>query len=378
MRQTKLPAVFMRGGTSKGLFFHERDLPEDVASRERFLLSAFGSPDPYGRQLNGMGGGISSLSKAIIVRPSGRSDADLDFLHGQVAIDRPMVDWSANCGNLSSAVGPFALDTALIKPNAATETVVRLHNLNTGALIHARTPLVDGIFSPEGRFAMPGVSGTGARIALEYLHPGAPGSGHLFPGGSVTNRVTLPEGIFTVTASYATLPVAWVRAEEVGLDATLPPDKIDADGRAMALLEAIRREAAVWMGLAATPEQAKLASPKVGIVARPRDYQALDGSLIRSGDADILVRMISMARAHKAVPLTGAMCLAATRLVPNSIPFEACERPTAGPEVRIATPSGVVTVGAMLVPDSNPPVVDRTIVYTTARRLMEGWVYGTS
>lgn len=365
----------MRGGTSKGVFFHEHDLPADGDALDRLLLSMFGSPDPFGRQLNGMGGGISSTSKVIIVRRSTRADADIDYLHGQVSVDRPSVDWSANCGNLSAAIGPFALAEGLVFARGGAEAVVRLHNLNTGALIHARFPVIDGAYCPDGEFVMPGVGGTGARIALEYLRPGAPDDGVLFPSGKPAETVVLSDRDIEITASYAALPVAWVRAEDVGLDPTLLPDAIDANRGLAALLEDIRREAAVRMGLAATPVSANLAAPKLGIVARPQSYVTLSGETVAEGDADVLVRMISMERAHKASPLTGAMCLAATCLAPGTVPHSVC-RTGAGPEIRIATPSGVLTVGAVLDLSGAVPKPDRTITYATARRLMDGWVYG--
>jgi len=377
MQRLKLPVVFMRGGTSKGLFFHERALPAEPETRDRFLLSAMGSPDPYGRQLDGMGGGISSLSKIIIIRRSTHPEADIDYLHGQVAVDRPVIDYSANCGNLSSAVGPFALEEGLISAGNEPEKLIRLHNLNTGKLIDARIPLRDGGFSPEGDFAMPGVAGSGNRIALEYLSPGKPGLNGLFPSGHAAETVELPGGVScTISAAYASLPCVFVRAEEVGLRATMPPDEIDADRPAMALLEAIRREAGVRMGLATTLDEVPLASPKVGIVAAPADYTALDGTAIQAGSIDLLIRMISMGRAHKAVPLTGAMCLAATCLAAGSVP-RACSGGIGGPEVRVGTPSGVLTVGAVLGSASDNPPVDRTIVYATARRLMDGQVHGS-
>ena len=172
----RLPVVFMRGGTSKGLFFHERDLPKFGPARDAALLSAMGSPDPYGRQLNGMGGGISSLSKTIVVRRSDRDDADIEFLHGQVAVDSALVDYSANCGNLSAAVGPFAIDEGLFEASGDGTVTVRIFNQNSGALIHAEVPIAGGRFNPHGRFVMPGISGSASQIALQYLRPGAGGT----------------------------------------------------------------------------------------------------------------------------------------------------------------------------------------------------------
>jgi 2-methylaconitate cis-trans-isomerase PrpF len=369
----RLPVVYMRGGTSKGLFFHERDLPEPGAERDALLLRALGSPDPYRRQLNGMGGGISSLSKTIVVRRSERADADIEFLHGQAAVDRPVVDYSANCGNLSAAVGPFAIDEGLFAAPAMGEAALRILNLNSGTLIEAKVPVSDGRFDPHGDFAMPGVSGTASRIALQYLRPGAKGTRTLFPTGSLSDRLTTSDGEFTVMLAVATLPVIWLRAEAVGLNAAIMPDDQDADVGALARLERIRRAGALRMGLAPTLDQVADASPKIGLIGAPRDYAALDGELVRAEAFDVMARMISMGRAHKASPLTGAMCLAAGCLAGGPVTRGVC-RPLSGPDVRIGTPSGVLTVGAALDRSAEPPGVERTMVYSTARRLMDGWV----
>jgi len=370
MTRHRLPVVFMRGGTSKGLFFHERDLPTDPMLRDRLLLSAMGSPDPFGRQLNGMGGGISSLSKVIIVRPSEHPDADIEYLHGQVAVDRSEIDYSGNCGNLSAAVGPFAIDEKLFPAGPDGERRVRLHNLNSGALIHARIPVRDGGFEPTGDFPVAGVAGFGSRVALDYLSPGAP----LLPSGRAIDRLQTSAGEILATAANASMPCVFVRAEDVGLTADQTPDAIEANTGAMALLEEIRRAAGQLMGLAATADAVPLATPKVGIIAPPSAYRALDGSLIQAGDIDILVRVLSMGRVHKAVPLTAAMCLAAACLAEGSLPHHAAGRPK-GPEIRLGAASGVVTVGALVGGSPNSPVVDGSIVYATARRLMEGAVF---
>ena len=371
MTRHRLPVVFMRGGTSKGLFFHEHDLPIDPILRDKLLLSAMGSPDPFGRQLNGMGGGLSSLSKVIIVRPSRRPDADIDYLHGQVAVDRPEIDYSGNCGNLSAAVGPFAIDEKLIPAGPDGDQRVRLHNLNSGALIHARVPVRDGGFEPTGDFPLPGVAGFGSRVALDYLGAGAA----LFPSGRAVNRLRTSVGEIEATAAVASMPCVFVRAADVGLSADQTPDAIEADAAAMALLEEIRRAAGVLMGLAATADKVPLATPKVGIVAPPAPYRALDGSLVQAADCDLLVRVLSMGKPHKALPLTAAMCLAAACLAEGSLPRQAAAEPS-GPEIRLGAASGVVAVGSRLSGSPNNPTVEGSIVYATARRLMEGAVYG--
>jgi 2-methylaconitate cis-trans-isomerase PrpF len=375
---TAIPAVFMRGGTSKGIFLHESHLPPPGTERDALLLRLMGSPDPYGRQLNGMGGGISSLSKVIILRRAAPDDpdAEVEFIHGQVAVDRDVVDWSANCGNLSVAVGPFALDEGLVAPVVQDGlATIRIRNLNSGTLIGARVPVRAGRYNPFGDFSLAGVAGRGARVALDYARPGVPGTSALFPTGRASEEIALPGGpTVRVTLAHATLPMVWLCAEDVGVDATASPDAIEVDARALAWLEALRREGAVRMGLAASPEEARLAAPKIGMIAAPRDAVALDGRPIPAGEADIVARVISMGRPHKAIPLTGAMCLAAATQVPGSVPHDLATRWADGAGLRVSTPSGVVTVDALVGPGEAPEVL-RVTTYSTARRLMDGRVY---
>ncbi len=371
MARHRLPTVLMRGGTSKGLFFHERDLPEAPDLRDRLLLSAMGSPDPFGRQLNGMGGGLSSVSKVIIVRPSHHPDADIEYLHGQIAVDRALIDYSANCGNLSTAVGAFAIDEGLFPAGNGTEQRVRLHNLNSGALIHAQIPIRDGRVEEDGDFVLPGVAGTGSRIALEYLNAGVP----LLPTGQAREIITLPDGRpCQVTIADASLACVFVNAVDVGLDAGLSPDAIDANSDAMALLDFIRREAGLRLGMAASPDLVPLSTPKVAVIGPPAPYTALDGALTPADACDLLARVISMDKTHKAIPLTVAMCLAAAALSEGSVPGQ-WARSISGPEVRIGAASGVVPVGALLAGDRKNPTLLGTTAYATARRLMDGAVY---
>jgi 2-methylaconitate cis-trans-isomerase PrpF len=370
-----VPAVFMRGGTSKGVFLHERDLPPAGAARDALLLRIMGSPDPYGRQLDGMGGGISSLSKVIVVRTAREAGAEIEYIHGQVSVDQAVVDWSANCGNLSGAVGPFAIDEGLVAARAGTDglAVVRLRNLNSGTLIQARVPVREGRHDPVGDFAVAGVAGTGARVALDYLRPGLGGTATLFPTGAVREVLEVGGRRFAATLAAAAMPMVWLLAEEVGVDAAARPEAIEADEAAMVLLDALRRAGAVRMGLAPDAAAAKLASPKVGVVAAPRAAVALDGRPIAAGEADLLARVVSMERVHRAIPLTGAMCLAAAVLAEGSVPHD-CAGAAPSRGVRVSTPSGVVTVDALLGPGT-PPVVERVTTYSTARRLFDGRVW---
>ena len=380
--QRRIPAVFVRGGTSRALVFHRADLPADQAAWDRLFLAALGSPDPTGRQLDGLGGGISSLSKVAVVGPASRPDADVDYTFGQVEVTRPFVDYRGNCGNISSAIGPFAIDERLV-PAREPETLVRIHNTNTRKLIHARVPVVSGGAAVRGGFALPGVPGLGARIALEFLDPGGAVTGRLLPTGRPQD-VLEASGAGAVTASLvdATNPMVFVRAKDLGLEGTESPDALDADRHLAARLEAIRAAAAVRIGLAADPERATRetpAVPKVAIVAPPASYRTLGGTEIAVEAIDLVSRVISMGKAHRAYALTGAMCLAVAARLPGTVAHEAAGGLTWAGDVRIGHPSGVLPVAASVTPDPTGippgvPIVRSVTVYRTARRLMEGFV----
>jgi hypothetical protein len=369
----RIPAAFMRGGTSKGLFFHERDLPPPGEQRDRLLLRAMGSPDLHGRQLDGMGGGVSSVSKVIIVRPAIESGTEVEFLHGQVAVDRPVIDYSANCGNLAAAVGPFAVDEGLLQPSKAERMTLRLRNLNTGILLNATLDLADGRYNPSGAFETPGVMSAGSRIVLEYLQPGLRGTNTLFPTGNAAENLIIEGRNIETTCATAAVPMVWVDAAALDLDPTIMPVALNADLAALELLEELRRAGAARMGLLGADGEAKLAIPKIGILGKPRDYTALNGDRISASDFDILARVISMGRAHLATPLIAAMCLAAVAQTEGTLAqrFSKNHRP---PKLRIGTPSGIVTVGALLNHEGPLPTIERTISYSSARRLMDGWV----
>jgi 2-methylaconitate cis-trans-isomerase PrpF len=374
MGQRAIPAVFMRGGSSKGVFFHARDLPGDRSALDPILLSVIGSPDPYGRQLDGMGGGISSLSKAVIIGPPTRPDCDVDYTFAQVSVDRPVVDWASNCGNLSSAVGPFAVDEGLVAAGDVRsgdgEALVRIHQVNTSKVIHARFPVAGGKAVVTGGFAIAGVAGTGARIRLDFLDPGGAGTGRLLPTGKPRDVLDVPGfGPVPVSMVDAANPIVFVAAGNLGLTGTELPDAIEARPEVMAALDWIRRRAAVAMGMAARPEDAPLSVPKVAMLAAPAGYRTLDGQTVGADAQDIAVRMISMERAHRAVPLTGAMCLGVAARLPGTV-AHALARAAGGDEVRVANPSGVLSVGAV-VEDGE---AKSALVFRTARRLMQGEV----
>lgn len=382
MDQTTVPAVFMRGGTSKGLFFKEADLPARPAERDRILLAALGSPDAYGRQLDGMGGGISSLSKAMIVGPSSRPGVDVDYTFGQVAVDLPRVDYKANCGNLSSAVGAFAVDEGLLPLPADTGTVlVRMYNTNTRKVVHCHVPLSGRKARVCGGLSIDGVTGTGAAIRLDFLDPGGSACRSLLPTGRPIDLLDAGEaGQIEVTIVDATNPVAFVNAGSVGLTATETAEQLRRDGRLLQRLERIRRAAAVLSGLATSLEDAAenwQSSPKIAVVAAPSDVRLPDGRALAATEVDLNVRMISMGLPHGAVPLTGAMCVAAAALIEGSLANAVARRRPSGSNdlVRVGHASGVLPVAASVRIAGGVFVAETASVFRTARRLMSGLVY---
>jgi 2-methylaconitate isomerase len=364
MPQRKIRAVYMRGGTSRAVFFHETDLPPAGEARDRIVLAAVGSPDPYGRQLDGLGGGISSLSKACIIGSSTHPDADVDYTFAQVDVRRPVVDLSGNCGNCSSAVGPFAIDERLVRA-VEGETVVRIHNTNTKKLIVARVPVAGGEAAVAGDFVLPGVAGRGARIALDFLDPGGAATGRLLPSGRPREGL---EGL-TVSLVDATNPMVFVRAAELGLTGTERPEALDADRALGDRLEAIRVAAAARMGV---PGSAAI--PKIALVAPPAAFTALDGVRYEREAADVLARVISMGNCHRAFALTAAMCLAVASRIEGTVVRESLGASGPAGDVRLGHPSGVLPIDAAVGLHHGEPHAERVTVYRTARRLMEGWV----
>ena len=373
MTQRFIPAAFIRGGSSKGVFFHAKDLPNSRAEIDPILLAVLGSPDDYGRQLNGMGGGISSLSKAVIIGPPTHPDADVDYTFAQVSVDKPVVDWKGNCGNLSSAVGPFVVDEGLVHV-ADGEALVRIHQVNTRKIIHARFPVRNGKAEVRGDFVIAGVSGSGARIRLDFLSPGGTQTPNLLPTGNPVD--TLHVDGLTIEASLvdAANPAAFIHAAALGLTGAELPEEIEARADLMALLDRLRRAAGIAMGLGATPEAIGLASPRIALVAAPQASRTLDGKLLDPALHDIQVRMLSMERPHRAVPMTGAMCLAVACRIEGSIPHAVATHGTRADEIRVAHPSGVVAVGAEVRQDISGWYADSAVVFRTQRRLMQGAV----
>ena len=373
MSQYGYNAVFMRGGTSKGVFFRQNDLPAELAARDEIFVHALGSPDAYGRQLNGMGGGVSSVSKAVIVGPPSVAEADVDYTFAQVVIDRPEVDYSATCGNLSSAIGPFAVDQGLVAAQDGQQTV-RVFNTNTKKIYHATFTVKGGLFAPAGDFEIPGVSGTGSRIRLDYLDPGGATSGKLLPSGSALDVLDVP-GIGEVEASLvdATNAVVFIAACRLGKTALESVAELEADATFMQAIDAVRRVAAVKMGLAETPETASLGNPKIGMVGPADDSISLSGAAIKGDDADLSARLISMGQVHRVLPLTGSMCLGVACRIPGTVPNLICKEQDG--DIRLANPSGILPVDANVVVDGNVVTAKSCTVYRTARPLMAGQVF---
>jgi 2-methylaconitate cis-trans-isomerase PrpF len=377
MKQVRIPAVFMRGGTSKAIMFLERDLPDNRSLWDRIFVAALGSPDPNGRQLDGMGGGLSSLSKVCIIGPSTRRDADIDYTFAQVAIRSGSVDYSGNCGNMSSAVGPFAVDEGLVESNGA-EARIRIHNTNTRKIIISRFALDDGRAAVDGDFVLPGVAGTGAHIRLDFLDPGGAGTGKLLPTGNPLDQLEVLGEWTEASLIDAANPCVFVTAEAMEMSGTELPDELEANRTLLARLEEIRIAASLRMGIATTPEEAarKPSIPKVAMVTAPKDAPTLSGGILAADSSDLTIRMISLEQPHRAVPLTGAMCVAVASRLEGSLVHRIARRPAGMDEpVRIAHASGLTVGGAAVRRAGNSWYAEQATVYRTARRLMDGAVY---
>ena len=372
----QVPAVLMRGGTSRGLFFHDADLPADPARRDRLILAAYGSPDPDRRQVDGLGGATSATSKVAVIGDGRHLGVDVTYEFGQVAIDRPLVDRRGTCGNLSSAVGPYAVDEGLV-PATEPVTTVRFLNLNTGKTVVAHVPTRDGRFDPEGEYAIPGVPGAGASIRLDYLEPAGAVTGSLLPTGSTVDSVDVPGvGLIEMSVVDAANPLVFVRWESLGLTGDELPDEIDADPALLARLERVRAQAGVHIGLADTVEEASLLAPsvpKLALVGAPRDYRLCDGGVQTGADVTLRASMMSMQRLHRSYALTGAMCTAVAAAVPGTLVDGLAGQP-AGDETRIGHPSGVIAMAAEVHRQADGWSVPLVSGYRTARRLMAGVV----
>lgn len=374
--RTGYKAVFARGGTSKALIFHQADLPAERSRWDELFLACMGSPDPYGRQLDGMGGGVSSLSKVCIVGPATRPDADVDYLFGQVQVKDARVDYSGNCGNMSSAIGPFAVDEGLVRADGDTATV-RIHNVNTGKIIHSTFPVAGGKSVERGELVIPGVSGSGAPVRLDFLEPGGASTGKLLPTGRARDVLTVA-GVGDVEVSLidAANACVFVDAASLGLAGTELPDEFDTRADVLARLVAIREHASVAMGITASLDEArrKPMIPLIAFVSAPAQARLLDGSTLQASAVDLTVRMISSGQPHRALPLTGSLCTAVAASIEGSLPHRLAQRAQAG-TLRLGMPSGVICVDAEVVRREGAWHAVRGSFYRTTRRLFDGTVY---
>jgi len=375
MQQRPIPAVFMRGGTSKAIMFHARDLPADRAAWDDLFAAAMGSPDPFGRQLDGMGGGVSSLSKVCVLAPSARADADIDYTFAQVQIREKRVDYKSNCGNMSSAVGPFAVDEGLVRANGDNATV-RIFNTNTRKIIRATFPLDGEQARYDGDLVIPGVAGTGAPVRLDFVEPGGAASGKLLPSGKVVDRLDVPDiGPLDASLIDAANPAVFLRAADIGLAGTELPDQIEANPKIMQLIEDIRVQGAVRMGLASDVAAARAVSmPFIGLVSPPSDARTLTGETVRAADVDLTVRVVSSGQVHRALPVTISLCTAVAARITGTLVAEALST-TAGETLRLGMPSGVLTVDADVACENGVWIARAGSFYRTARRLFDGRVW---
>ncbi|AXA83584.1 2-methylaconitate cis-trans isomerase PrpF [Lysobacter oculi] len=383
--QLRIPATYMRGGTSKGVFFRLEDLPEFARAsgpaRDALLMRVIGSPDPYGKHTDGMGGATSSTSKVVIIARSSEPDHDVDYLYGQVPLDQPFIDWSGNCGNLSSAVGPFAIANGFIDAARFAEDglcTVRIWQANIGKTIVAHVPVTGGQVQETGDFELDGVTFPAAEIQLEFLDPSDEGEdgGAMFPTGHLVEDLEVPgHGSFRATLINAGVPTVFVDAAALGYDGTELQGAINEDKPALARLEAIRAQAALRMGL--VDDVAKAAqrplTPKVAFVAPARDYLSSSGAAVKAGDIDLNVRAISMGKMHHAMMGTASVAIASAAAVPGTLVNEAAGGGTRD-VVRFGHPSGTLRVGAAAEQVDGQWVVRKAVMSRSARVLMEGTV----
>ncbi|MCL2871755.1 MAG: 2-methylaconitate cis-trans isomerase PrpF [Betaproteobacteria bacterium] len=383
--QIKIPATYMRGGTSKGVFFRLQDLPEPArqpgAARDALLMRVVGSPDPYGKQIDGMGGATSSTSKTVILSKSARPDHDVDYLFGQVAIDKALVDWSGNCGNLSAAVGPFAIANGLLPSERIPRDglcTVRIWQANINKTIIAHVPITNGQVQETGDFELDGVTFPAAEVQLEFLDPADEGEdgGSMFPTGRLVDDLEVPNvGTFKATLINAGIPTIFLNAQDIGYTGTELQSVINGDKKALERFETIRAWGAVKMGLIKDIAEAatRQHTPKVAFVAPPRDYVASSGKAIAASDVDLLVRALSMGQLHHAMMGTAAVAIGTAAAVPGTLVNLAAGGGTRN-AVRFGHPSGTLRVGAEVKEEGGQWVVTKVLMSRNARVLMEGFV----
>ena len=385
--QIKVRATYMRGGTSKGVFFKLSDLPVDAQNagtpRDALLLRVIGSPDPYGKQIDGMGGATSSTSKTVILSKSTKPDHDVDYLFGQVSIDKAFVDWSGNCGNLSAAVGPFAISNGLVDASRVPQNgmcTVRIWQANIQKTIVAHVPITNGEVQETGTFKLDGVTFPAAEIALEFLDPANEGEdgagGAMFPTGNVVDTLDVPGvGSFTATLINAGIPTIFLNASDVGYTGTELQDAINSDAAALKKFETIRTHGALRMGLIKTAEEAasRQHTPKVAFVSNAKTYVASSGKTVNAADVDLCVRALSLGKLHHAMMGTAAVAIGTAAAIPGTLVNLAAgggERAA----VRFGHPSGTLRVGAQALQENGQWTVKKAIMSRSARVLMEGFI----
>ena len=385
LQQIKVPATYMRGGTSKGVFFRLQDLPESCqvagAARDRLFMRVIGSPDPYAKHIDGMGGATSSTSKCVILSKSSQPNHDVDYLYGQVSIDSAFVDWSGNCGNLSTAAGAFAIHAGLVDAERIPENgvcVVRIWQANINKTIIAHVPVTHHQVQELGDFELDGVTFPAAEIVLEFLDPAdeGDGGGSMFPTGNLIDDLEVPNvGTLKATMITAGIPTVFVNAADIGYIGTELQDAINGDAKALAMFEAIRVAGALRMGLIKTPEEAikRQHTPKIAFVAPPTDYVSSSGKVVNATEVDLLVRALSMGKLHHAMMGTAAVAIGTAAAVSGTLVNLAAgggERTA----VRFGHPSGTLRVGAEATQTKGEWTVTKAIMSRSARVLMEGWV----
>ena len=383
--QIRIAATYMRGGTSKGVFFRLKDLPERAQvpgeARDRLFMRVIGSPDPYAAHIDGMGGATSSTSKCVILSKSARPDHDVDYLYGQVSIDKPFIDWSGNCGNLSTAAGAFAIHAGLVDSSRIPSDgacAVRIWQANIGKTIIAHVPVTGGRVQETGDFGLDGVTFPAAEIVLEFIDPSedSEGSGSMFPTGHFVDDLEVPGvGTFEATMITAGIPTIFVNAEDIGYTGTELQDAINGDPQQLERFEKIRVAGALRMGLIKTPEEAlkRQHTPKIAFVAPPQDYVASSGRKVAASDVDLLVRALSMGKLHHAMMGTAAVAIGTAAAIPGTLVNRAAGGGVRN-AVRFGHPSGTLRVGAEANQVDGEWTVTKAIMSRSARVLMEGWV----
>ena len=384
--QIKIPATYMRGGTSKGVFFKLDDLPEAAQQagrvRDQLLLRVIGSPDPYAKQIDGMGGATSSTSKTVILAKSQQPEHDVDYLFGQVSIDQPFVDWSGNCGNLTAAVGSFAISNGLVDAARIPENgicTVRIWQVNIQKTIIAHVPITQGQVQETGDFELDGVTFPAAEVQIEFLDPADDGEdgGAMFPTGNLVDTLEVPEiGRFQATFINAGIPTIFLNAEDIGYTGSELQDAINGDAKALARFETIRAYGAKKMGLIQDISEAasRQHTPKIAFVSKPKQYVSSSGKTITEQDTDLLVRALSMGKLHHAMMGTAAVAIGTAAAIPGTL-VNLAAGGGAREAVRFGHPSGTLRVGAQAIQEKGQWVVKKAVMSRSARVLMEGWVH---